>query len=80
MDLISELQSVLREVFAEPSLHVDRQTTAADVPGWDSLSHVRVLLALESELGIRFAPLEADRLKNVGGLVDLIQSKLETRP
>lgn len=79
MDTVEEIKSILRTVFVDPTLAVDRQTTAADVPGWDSLSHVRLLMTIERQLKIRFAPLEADRLKNVGDLVDLIDLKIEAR-
>ena len=75
-DVLNTLAGIMRDVFIVPDLEVTRETSAADVPGWDSLSHVRLLLTLESQFGIKFRPLEADRLKNVGDLADLIQSKL----
>ena len=53
-------------------------TMATEVPGWDSLSHVRVLVAVEKEYGIRLKALEALRLKNVGDLQKLIDAK--TKP
>jgi acyl carrier protein len=40
-------------------------TTAAEVPGWDSLSQVRVLTAVEKEYGVSFRALEVMRLPNV---------------
>jgi acyl carrier protein len=77
VDVLTELQSVIRANFLDPHLDVGRGTTAADVPGWDSLSHVRLLLSIEEKFKIKFAPLEANRLKTVGDLADLISKKLE---
>ena len=51
-------------------------TLAIQVPGWDSLSHVRILTALENEFGVRFRGLEVVRLKNVGELQALVDKKL----
>jgi acyl carrier protein len=46
------------------------------VPGWDSLSHIRVLTAIEDAFGIRFKSNEVMRLKNVGELDALVQRKV----
>jgi len=51
-------------------------TIAAEVPGWDSLSHVNVMLAVEKHFGIRFKSVEVLRLTNVGELQRLVNSKL----
>ena len=50
-------------------------TLATTVPGWDSLSHVRVLVAVEKEYGIRLKALEVLRLKNVGDLQKIVDAK-----
>jgi acyl carrier protein len=55
-------------------------TTAAQVPGWDSLNHVRILSAIEKAYGIRFRSLEVIRLKTVGDLQQLIDRKTTERP
>lgn len=69
---LAAVQRILRDVFFDPDIVVDFSSTAADVDGWDSLSHVRLLIAIERHFAIRIAPLEADRLDNVGALVDLV--------
>jgi acyl carrier protein len=47
-------------------------TVASEVPGWDSLSHVRVISAVEAEFGARFKTIELLRLHNVGDLQALV--------
>jgi acyl carrier protein len=51
------------------------ETLAYQVPGWDSLNHVIVLAAIEKDYGIHFKAAEVLRLKNLGDLQDLINSK-----
>lgn len=65
---------ILRELGLE-DFEIDDETIAPQVPGWDSLSHVRILAAVEKEYGIRFRALEVLRLKNVGELQAIIARK-----
>lgn len=51
-------------------------TTAEMVPGWDSLRHIRVIMAIEQAYGIRFRTLDVIRLKNVGELQAMIDRKI----
>lgn len=66
---------ILRELQLE-DYDLQADTIATAVPGWDSLSHVRILTAVENEFGIRFRGLEVVRLRNVGELQALIDRKL----
>jgi acyl carrier protein len=52
------------------------ETTADDVDGWDSLSHIRLVLSVEKAFNVKFSAAEVGKLKNVGELVGLIRSKL----
>jgi acyl carrier protein len=65
----------MRKVFDDATLAVDRTTTAQDVDGWDSLTHINLIVAVEREFKIRFTTSEVQGLKNVGDLIDLIARK-----
>ena len=47
-----------------------RQSTAADVPGWDSLAHVRIMMNLEARLGIEVDIDRSYRAATMGDLID----------
>lgn len=68
-------QTILKELKLD-DFNFSENTTADQVPGWDSLSHLNVILAIEKEFGIRFNPYELLKLKNVGELQKLIDLKL----
>ena len=70
------VRGVLVEVFGDDDLVVGPSTTAADVEGWDSVSNIVVLVALEREFGVRFNTGEMAALANVGQLVALIKTRL----
>jgi len=75
--IMAELQQAFRKTFLDPSLVVGPETTSADVDGWDSLSHVRLLLMVERQFRIRISAQEGSRLRCVGDLAALVARKLE---
>ena len=70
------LQMIIRNVLNMPELVLDVSTPAYTVPGWDSLKHVEILLAIQDEYGVHFRPTEVIRLKNVGDLQNLVFKKI----
>jgi acyl carrier protein len=73
-----ELKGVILAVLDLDDWDIKDETIATEVPGWDSLNHVNVILAVESHFRVRFKPVEILKLRNVGDLQRLVDSKLET--
>lgn len=71
-----ELKAVILGALKLDDWELTDSTLAAEVPGWDSLSHVNVVLAVEKHFGVRFKNVEVLRLTNVGDLQRLLNSKL----
>ena len=74
-DTLGIIQETMTDVFDADDLAISMATTADDVDGWDSLSHIRLMVALERKFGLRFSNAEISKLMNVGDLVRLIDSK-----
>lgn len=70
------LVEIFHDVFDDDNLVVHRDLTAKQVEGWDSLTHVRLLLTAERRFGVRISAAEAGHLQNVGDLIDLLESKM----
>ncbi len=77
-EITSKLTIILRDVFDDDSLQPVDDMTSEDVAEWDSTNHVRLMVAIESEFGIRFETDEITAPENVGQIVNLIRSKLGT--
>ncbi len=79
-----QLQTVFRDVFGDDEIVLEDSMTAEDVPGWDSLAHINLIVATEKHFGIRFATAEISGLKaegqNIGTFVRLLEKKLSARP
>jgi acyl carrier protein len=71
-----ELKTVILNVLKLDDWEIADTTLASEIPGWDSLSHVNVVSAVERHFGVRFKNVEVLRLKNVGDLQRLVDSKL----
>ncbi len=74
-DLLSRLTDVFRDAFDDDDITLTRDTTAADIEGWDSLMHVTLMLRVEGAFGGRMTSGEVTGLKNVGQLLDLLTAK-----
>lgn len=59
----------------EDSIQLYDNTEASEVPGWDSLNHANVIVAIEQDYYVRFTSLEILKCKNIGDLQNLISSK-----
>lgn len=70
-----QLTPIFREVFDNDAIVVTPVMTAAEVEEWDSLSHIRLMVAIEQAFGIRFTAAEISSFKNVGQLAECIEGK-----
>jgi acyl carrier protein len=72
----SEVYSKLTKIFCDTfdeEVTLEPGTTAQDIEGWDSFSHINLTLAVEAEFGIRFTSSDVERMQSVGDMVAFIQ-------
>lgn len=74
-EIIPRLNEVFRDVFGDSSISVTEKTTADDIEDWDSLAHISLVAAVESEFGLRFKMREVSAMKNVGDMIKLISER-----
>ena len=73
--ILSEVQTVFRDILDDGNIVLKAATTANDVEGWDSLTHIQLIVAIEKHFKIKFTSKEILSWKNVGEMMDSIQSK-----
>jgi acyl carrier protein len=76
----ARLKKVILEALDLKEFDLQDATFAYQVPGWDSLNHVRVLASVEKEYNVHFKMAEVLRLKNIGDLQKLVDSKPINNP
>ena len=75
-EILKRVEEIFREELGKANLVLTDETTADDVDGWDSLSHVQLVAVLEDDFGIEFSSREILSWDNVGDLIDSIQKKV----
>lgn len=79
MKCAQALQDVFRQVFGNPSLVIQPDTTPNDIDGWDSMAHVNLIAAVELRFKIKFDTKELRKIGSVGDLGRLIDSKMDSK-
>jgi acyl carrier protein len=74
--IYQRLTEIFQDVFDDDSIEVTPKLSADDVDGWDSLTHIRLILTIEKAFKIKFSTSEIVKLENVGEMVALIQGKV----
>lgn len=75
-EIRAKVTALLAEIVDEPGLRLTDASQAKDHAWWDSLNHLKLLVALEEELGIEFQLNDISNPQNVGELVDMIQGRI----
>lgn len=73
----SALRQVLIELFGSQAADIGRDATAADVPGWDSMQMITIILTLQERYGLLLGNQDIDRLHCVGDLADQLDRHLK---
>jgi acyl carrier protein len=74
-EIIQQMNSIFRRVLDNESVTLEPSMTAADVSGWDSLSHVQLVVGIEKAFGVKFTSREIFGFKNVGDICDAVLRK-----
>lgn len=75
-DIYTALLPIFQDIFDNDDIELTPELNAGDVDEWDSLSHIRLIVAVEKAMNVSFGSMEISALENVGQFVDLIQRKL----
>lgn len=53
-EIYEQLNEVFRDVFDDDTIEVNDQTTSRDIEDWDSLEHINLIAAIETQFGMKF--------------------------
>ena len=67
----------VREETDRPEAVVEPSMTANDIPGWDSLAHVRIVMNLEARTGAQVEMSDTYKAATVGDLCDIVVKNLK---
>ena len=76
LEIENNLTKIFRELFSNTSIIISDDLTANDIDGWDSLTHMLLIVEIESFFSIKFKLKDLNKMKNVGELIKIIQTKI----
>ncbi len=68
--------AAVREEIENPTASVEPNMTAIDIPGWDSLAHVRIVMNMEARTGAVVEMSDTYKAATVGELCDIVIKSL----
>lgn len=77
IEITEKLTAIFHEVFGDNEIVLRDEMTAKDVEKWDSLTHMMMITKVEEMFGIKFKLKELNKLKQVGDLIVIIESKVQ---
>jgi acyl carrier protein len=75
-EIVNKLKSILVTILKHEKFEMKDELSAAEVDGWDSLTHMVIITEIEKSFQIKFKLKELNKLNNLGNLIELIQSKI----
>ena len=75
--ILKKVNDVFCDVFRDPSLNIDMKTTADDIPGWTSLTHMHLIASIEDRFKCEFSFSEVVEFSNAGDMIEKLAEKLQ---
>ena len=76
-DRLDGLTEIFQDIFQDDGLILTRSMTRDDLPQWDSMNHLNILMALEMRYRIKFSLVEIEAAQSVGDILQMIRRKFD---
>ena len=76
----AQVRGIASDLFALPPDRITAESSPETIESWDSTQHLNFVLALEEQFGFQLSPEEMEQMRNIGEIVKLVESKLQTTP
>jgi len=76
-EVFKKVNGIFIEILEKEDLVLTDLSTANDIEEWDSLAHIRLVVAIEKGFKIHFSSKEIQSWDNVGEMVDCIYDKVQ---
>ncbi len=73
--ILKSLEEIFQDTFSDDGYQFSLETSSDDIEEWDSLSHIRLLTAIEAEFDFQFDISEIELLSSVSVILDLIAAR-----
>lgn len=75
-EILSKVKIAFVSVLEHDNFELTYETTASDVDGWESITHMIIIAEVEKSFGIKFKLMDLMNMNNIGDLINTIQSEM----
>ena len=75
MSIFDQVRTAAADVLQVPPERITEASTPENIESWDSVEHLNLILVLEAQFDIEFEPEEIERMKSIGQIALLVESK-----
>lgn len=76
-EIFDKIKIAFESVLEHNNFELAENTTAQDVDGWESITHMMIISEVEKSFGIKFKLMDLMNMNNVGDLVKTVQAEIE---
>ena len=76
-EILSQINQIFIDTLDDEDIELTETSHAAEVEGWDSLSHILLIVEIEKHFNLRFSSKEIQSWKNIGEMINSVSEKLE---
>lgn len=74
--VMQQVNEIFIDVLDDPKIVLTESTTATDIPEWDSLNHIQLVVAIEKKFKLKFTSQQIQGWKDVGAMCSDISKNL----
>lgn len=75
-EILSKISESISSVLDHNNFTLTEATTANDVDGWESITHMMIINNIEQVFNIKFKLMDLMNMESVGDLIESIQKEL----
>ena len=77
-EVFEKIQDIFKDIFDDENLEISYSTNSSHIEDWDSLNHINLIVAIETELNVKFDLEEVATLKDIGAMINMLLAKLNS--
>lgn len=75
-EVLEHVRTLAADILGVRRSDIDSNCTPKEFGSWDSIAHVSLVVALEEQFGVTFAPEEIADMESIGRIAELLSGKL----